>query len=201
MQKILALLRSKKFWTLVTAIVAALSAFFLTSCTGFFKMQRSGVHHDTVKYEQIIKHKNFKSAIVCIDEESKLRNPFTSQPSMLFRFFLGSVTPSPSFEESISFASIHPPLIGLKRLFIHSTISISAISIMSNPNCLMVPALFSSTSPGKKSSNVFSAIMIANSLPLTFIGTRQTRRSRRRGGRRGRPKPSTKTVNLGGSHL
>lgn len=49
--------RSKAFWTLVSSIVAALSAFFLTSCFAQGKMKRSGVHIDTVSVEYIIRSK------------------------------------------------------------------------------------------------------------------------------------------------
>ena len=54
------LLTSKKFWTLVGAIVAALSAFFLTSCSTSHYVAQSAssfVRGDTtttiIKYEQI----------------------------------------------------------------------------------------------------------------------------------------------------
>lgn len=54
------LLTSKKFWTLVSAIVAALSAFFLTSCSTSHYVAQSAssfVQGDTtitiIKYEQV----------------------------------------------------------------------------------------------------------------------------------------------------
>lgn len=60
MEKLKNLLKSKKFWTLVSAIVAALSAFFLTSCsTSHYVAQSvsSFVRGDTtttiIKYEQV----------------------------------------------------------------------------------------------------------------------------------------------------
>lgn len=59
MEKIKALLTSKKFWTLVSAIVAALSAFFLTSCSASAKATRSGVHIDTVRVDYVIRSRNF----------------------------------------------------------------------------------------------------------------------------------------------
>jgi hypothetical protein len=59
MEKIKALLTSKKFWTLVSAIVAALSAFFLTSCSASAKVARSGVHIDTVRVDYIVRSRNF----------------------------------------------------------------------------------------------------------------------------------------------
>ena len=52
-------LRSKKFWTLVTAIVAALAAFFLESCSAQAKVFRNGVHIDTVRVDYIIRSNNF----------------------------------------------------------------------------------------------------------------------------------------------
>lgn len=46
MKKNVSLLRSKKFWTLVSAIVAALASYFLVSCAAQYKsMQRF------IKYE------------------------------------------------------------------------------------------------------------------------------------------------------
>lgn len=59
MEKFLNLLKSKKFWTLVAAIVAALSAFFATSCSASAKVQKSGVHIDTVRVDYIIRSRNF----------------------------------------------------------------------------------------------------------------------------------------------
>ena len=54
------LLTSKKFWTLVSAIVAAISAFFLTSCSTSHYVAQSAssfVQGDTtttiIKYEQV----------------------------------------------------------------------------------------------------------------------------------------------------
>lgn len=59
MEKLKALLTSKKFWTLVSAIVAALSAFFLTSCSASAKVSRSGVHIDTVRVDYIVRSRSF----------------------------------------------------------------------------------------------------------------------------------------------
>lgn len=60
MEKLKNLLTSKKFWTLVSAIVAAVSAFFLTSCSASHYVAQSAssfVRGDTtttiIKYEQI----------------------------------------------------------------------------------------------------------------------------------------------------
>ena len=51
--------RSKAFWTLVSSIVAALAAFFLSSCTAQAKVARTGVHIDTVRVDYIIRSNNF----------------------------------------------------------------------------------------------------------------------------------------------
>lgn len=50
--------RSKAFWTLVSSIVAALAAFFLSSCSAQARLQRSGVHVDTVRVDYIIRSNN-----------------------------------------------------------------------------------------------------------------------------------------------
>lgn len=53
-----ALLKSKKFWTLIAAVVSALAAFFLSSCSAQARVQRSGVHVDTVRVDYIIRSNN-----------------------------------------------------------------------------------------------------------------------------------------------
>ncbi len=50
--------KSKAFWTLVSSIVAALAAFFLASCSAQARMQRSGIHVDTVRVDYIIRSNN-----------------------------------------------------------------------------------------------------------------------------------------------
>lgn len=55
------LLKSKKFWTLISAIVAALAAFFLSSCSSAIRITRSGVHCDTVRTEYQARSKNYSS--------------------------------------------------------------------------------------------------------------------------------------------
>lgn len=51
--------KSKAFWTLVSSIIAALSAFFLASCSAQAKVFRSGVHVDTVRVNYIIRSNNY----------------------------------------------------------------------------------------------------------------------------------------------
>lgn len=53
-EKLRSVLRSKAFWTLISALVAALSAFFLSSCSASAKVSRSGVHIDTVRVDYVI---------------------------------------------------------------------------------------------------------------------------------------------------
>lgn len=50
--------KSKAFWTLVSSIIAALAAFFLSSCSAQARLQRSGVHVDTVRVDYIIRSNN-----------------------------------------------------------------------------------------------------------------------------------------------
>lgn len=50
--------RSKAFWTLVSSVIAALAAFFLSSCSAQARVQRSGVHVDTVRVDYIIRSNN-----------------------------------------------------------------------------------------------------------------------------------------------
>lgn len=50
--------KSKAFWTLVSSIIAALAAFFLASCSAQARVQRSGVHVDTVRVDCIVRSNN-----------------------------------------------------------------------------------------------------------------------------------------------
>jgi len=51
--------KSKAFWTLVSSIIAALSAFFLASCSAQAKVFRSGIHIDTVRVDYIIRSNSY----------------------------------------------------------------------------------------------------------------------------------------------
>ena len=51
--------KSKAFWTLLASIIAALSAFFMASCSAQAKVYRQGVHIDTVRVDYIIRSNNF----------------------------------------------------------------------------------------------------------------------------------------------
>lgn len=53
------LITSKKFWTLIAAIIAALAAFFTVGCAAQAKVYREGVHIDTVRVDYIIRSRSF----------------------------------------------------------------------------------------------------------------------------------------------
>ena len=55
METLKSILKSKKFWTLLSAIVAALAAFFLSSCVAQAKVSRDGIHIDTVRVDYIVR--------------------------------------------------------------------------------------------------------------------------------------------------
>lgn len=58
MEKFKNLLKSKKFWTLIAALVAALAAFFTSSCSASARVSKSGIHIDTVRVDYIIRSRN-----------------------------------------------------------------------------------------------------------------------------------------------
>lgn len=197
MSKLLALLKSKKFWTLVTAIVASLSAFFLTSCVSAGSIFRRGVHHDTVEYQFKIRSRNFQTFAQC---QTKSSTNF--QVHSIPKFF-----PSiPAFGNSIeSVTTIFPimavcngdsRLLTLRRSSYSRSLSLSSITKL---NSFTTPIPFFSAMGPQYSSRprcrIFGGRCFALFLPIAFV-----KRSRRRGGRKGRPK-GTKTVPLGGSHL
>ena len=57
MEKLKNLLQSKKFWTLVIAIVTAFSVFFLSACSAQLISHTRGVHIDTID-RKICTHSN-----------------------------------------------------------------------------------------------------------------------------------------------
>lgn len=59
MSRFVDLITSKKFWTLIAAIVAALAAFFTVGCAAQAKVHREGVHVDTVRVDYIIRSRSF----------------------------------------------------------------------------------------------------------------------------------------------
>lgn len=197
MSKFLALLKSKKFWTLVASLVAALAAFFTTSCAAQAKVSREGIHVDTVRVDYIIRSKSFQTIAQC---RTKLSTNF--QVHSIPKFFPST----PAFGNSIeSVTTIFPTMVvcnGDSRLL---TLRRSSCSRFLSPfsitklTSFTIPILFSSAMAPQYSSKptcrIFGEKCLALFLPIVFV-----KRSRRRGGRKGRPK-GTKTVPLGGSHL
>jgi hypothetical protein len=195
MEKLKALLTSKKFWTLVAAIVAALTAFFTTSCTGYLKLQREGVHHDTVKYEQVIKNKNYSAWLSNQIGLSSWRRPMMSSVCSSGTVFLSQNT-----GVTISSYLISPPRIHSALPLILST-SIDSVSFITlNRNCSGQTIPLSTLNfPKRISSSVCLALMMIG-VPLSRVSP-PSLDERRRGGRKGRPRPKIRNIPIGGSHL
>lgn len=190
MERILNLLKSKKFWTLVAAIVAALTAFFTASCQYSGTLFRTGVHNDTVRYEYRVRSRN---ALLSCNQSISIPEFFRS--TRLSTDFITFVTSRPAQTVSLHGRSKTPtpaiPLI-FRSVCGLSTISNYPIFTVSNLNCSASPVLKSSV---RCKNSGF--ICLASLLPIGFV--KRSRRGGRRG--KGRPRPSTKTVSLGGSHL
>ena len=190
MSKFLSLLKSKKFWTLVAAIVAALTAFFTVSCQYSGTLFRTGVHNDTVRYEYRVRSRN---AVVSCNQPISIPEFFRSTRSSTD--FITFATSRPA--QTVSLHGHSKTLTPVIPLMFRSACDLSTILnypifIVSNLNCLISPVLQSNA---LCESSGF--ICLASLLPIGFV-----KRSRR-GGRRGKghPRPGTKTVPLGGSHL
>lgn len=201
MSKLLALLKSKRFWTLVTAIVAALSAFFLTSCVSAGSILRRGVHHDTVEYQFKIRSRNFQTFAQC-----------QTKPSTNFQFHsiptFGQSIPASGIS-TVTAITMNSPVIAFAgfsflrknltptfREFMNpSSITRLIFAPVSKKSCSMVPNGLSVASLSPVTFRTFGEKCLIAFVPIAFL-----RRSRRRGGRKGRPK-GTKTVPIGGNHL
>lgn len=201
MSKLLALLKSKKFWTLVASIVAALSAFFLTSCVSAGSILRRGVHHDTVEYQFKIRSRNFQTFAQC-QAESSTNFQIHSIPTF------GQSIPASGISTAIvtTTNSLAIPFAGFSfskrnltpifREFMNpSSITRLIPASVSKRSCSTVPDGLSVASLSPVTSRTFGEKCLIAFVPIAFL-----KRSRRRGGRKGRPK-GTKTVPLGGSHL
>ena len=190
MSRLLSLLKSKKFWTLVAAIVAALTAFFTVSCQYSGTLFRTGVHNDTVRYEYRVRSRN---AVVSCNQLNLIPEFFRSTRSSTD--FITFATSRPA--QTVSLHGCSKTLTPVIPLVFRSACDLSIISnypifTVSNLNCSTNPVL---------QSNVLCEssgfICLASLLPISFV--KRSRRGGRRG--KGRPRPSTKTVSLGGSHL
>lgn len=190
MNKFLSLLKSKKFWTLVAAIVAALTAFFTVSCQYSGTLFRTGVHNDTVRYEYRVRSRN---AVVSCNQLNLIPEFFRSTRSSTD--FITFATSRPA--QTVSLHGHSKTLTPVIPLVFRSACDLSTISnyptfIVSNPSCSISPVLQSNA---LCESSGF--ICLASLLPIGFV--KRSRRGGRRG--KGRPRPGTKTVSLGGSHL
>lgn len=200
-EKILSLLKSKKFWTLVTAIVAALAAFFAVSCAAQARVQREGVHIDTVRVDYIIKSRNIQTLSLCPENQNfksrSIADILIATTSLPISSSLA--TAGPRSEVSCSSISCTPFPIGSMKSSMPCLTSKFLSIITGNCSLESVKTIFFSRSPERPSGNSCSVIsMIAN---LSFLGLSLPRSSARRGrGGKGRPK-GTKSVPLGGSHL
>lgn len=197
MSKSPALLKSKKFWTLVTAIVAAFSAFFLTSCVSAGSILRRGVHHDTVEYQFKIRSRNFQTFTQC---QTK---PLTNFQGHSIPKFFPSI---PAFGNSIKSAmTTFQTTVVCSGDFRPRTLIWSNYSRFLNLSSITKSISFTTPIPSSSATvpqyssrlicRIFGEKCLALFLPIAFV-----KRSRRRGGRKGRPK-GTKTVPLGGSHF
>ena len=190
MERLVSLLKSKKFWTLVSAIVAALAAFFTVSCQYSGTLFRTGVHNDTVRYEYRVRSRN---AIVSCNQLNLIPEffRFTRSSTDFITFATSRQAKTVSLH---GFSRILTPAI---PLLFRSACDLSTISnyptiTVSNPSCSISPVLESSARCESS-----GCICLAALLPISFV--KRSRRGGRRG--KGRPRPSTKTVSLGGSHL
>lgn len=190
MGRLVSFLKSKKFWTLVSAIVAALAAFFTVSCQYSGTLFRTGVHNDTVRYEYRVRS---RSAVVSCNQRILIPEFFRS--TRLSTDFITFATSRPA--QTVSLHGHSKTLTPAIPLVFRSACGLSIISnyptfTVSNPSC--------STSPVLQSNALCESsgfICLASLLPISFV--KRSRRGGRRG--KGRPRPSTKTVSLGGSHL
>ena len=185
MEKLKQILTSKKFWTLVAAIVAALTMFFTTSCTGYNFIRKHGVHVDTVYHENFIRNKNFVS---CLTE---INNSVTGMLSRQFAPCTNFVMTSQKTGNELLFASSSLTLSSCQMLSIRCDRSLSPTSTVRQLSC-SAPMLIPSS---RSTSPAFGFLCSALMIPVASVRSR-------RGGRKGRPRPkSTKTIPLGSSHL
>lgn len=185
MEKLKQILMSKKFWTLVAAIVAALTAFFTTSCTGYNFIRKHGIHVDTVYHENFIRNKNFTSCLI------EINSSVIGMPSRQSVPCTNFVMTSQKTGNELLFVSSFLTLSSCRMLSTRCGRSLSPTSIVRVQSCSAPMSIPSSRS----TSPVFGCLCSALMIPAVFVRSR-------RGGRKGRPRPkSTKTIPLGGSHL
>lgn len=205
MEKIKSLLTSKKFWTLVAAIVTALTVFFTTGCATQIELRRKGLHCDSVEYYQIIKSNNFNKSVLW-SQVSSFKSPLRHVCGNLRLLSMRSVSLSNDHRSSVSLKS---PVLsfwssGFPVGYLSSSLKLFKSSIgkvsrfLSLDSVCSIPEYMSSLTSTRR-SRLFSDIGLLALVPLAvpISGSCQ-----RRGGRRGRPSGSKiKNIPLGGRHL
>lgn len=194
MEKLKNLLTSKKFWTLLAAIVAALAAFFTSSCTAQAHIQKHGIHCDTVKVDYQIRSRNIHTT--CIDPAQKSTMIlYTGQSTKSSATFISSANIMPrqvttSYSNSTSRILPSYPICSIlspTSVYPSSTIETEIYSLPVLP------------SVSKSASQTFGdGCFVLTMASVLFL---PISRSRRGGRRKGRPRPKIKTIPLGGSHL
>lgn len=200
-EKIMSVLKSKKFWTLVTAIVAALAAYFTVSCAAQARVQREGVHIDTVRVDYIIKSRNIQTLSLCPENKSRsIADILTATTSLPICSSLA--TAGSKFEEFFSFILSTPFPIGSMKSSMPCLTSKFLSTITGNCSLESVKTISFSKSLGKPFGDSCSVISMSASLLFSglLLPRNSGRRGRKRGGRR-RPSSKVKSVPLGGSHL
>lgn len=194
MEKLKNLLTSKKFWTLVAAIVAALAAFFTSSCIAQAHIQKHGVHCDTVKFDYKVRSRNVKTACI-VPVQKSITTPYTGLFMKSSAISISSVNTMPRLATMSYSNSTFPTLPSYRRCLIHSRISEFHSSI-TETGIYSLRALPSVSKSERPTSGVGCSVLTMASVLFLPIS-----RSRRGGRRKGRPRPKIKTIPLGGSHL
>ena len=194
MEKLKNLLTSKKFWTFVAAIVAALTAFFTSSCTAQAHIKKHGIHCDTVQVDYQIRSRNIHTACIVPVQKSTM-TLYTGLSTKSSETSINSANTMPRLAIMLYSNSISQVLPSCRRCLILSPISEFRSSIIGMETYLSLVLPSVSKSASQTSGDVCSALMMASVLCLPIS------RSRRGGRRKGRPRPKIKTIPLGGSHL
>lgn len=184
-------LRSKKFWTMVASIVAALAAFFATSCTSMLELRREGLHHDTIEYRLMTRSKKLQAFLFSCSTPnfpSNISKPLLSEIGS--RSSLSPVLTGSSLTDGAFFGSFIRFRNRSSELLMVSPIKVCRLA--PGRICSIVP--FSSRLSLPMPS-LFSALL----LPAVVLSEARGGRGRRRG--KGRPRPGIISIPLGGKHL
>lgn len=200
-EKIMSVLKSEKFWTLVTAIVAALAAYFTVSCAAQARVQREGVHIDTVRVDYIIKSRNIQTLSLCPENQNFGLKSIVPTSMLTTSSWISSrcAMVGPKSEEFYNFTFSTPFVLGSMKSSMLCLTSKFPSTITGNCSSESVRIISFLNSPGKPSGNSCSVILMNASLLFSGLLLPRSYGRRGRGGKR-YPK-GTKSVPLGGSHL